>query len=202
MGSQNKESIIMPDGSSVPAESAAIIIEETKTQGGRTLYRRFFKAVVCMLLAMLMVVAPLEASAASKTVKILKVNSDYVRMRSEPEAGDNVKAKLRKNSKVFYLGESKKAKGWYKVRTDHGSIGWVYKDFLSSYGAAKLSSIYVAKSSKLYVYKRASNKSTRLTVLSKNQHVIVHSTSGSWAYIQTLSGTNGYVLKSGLKKAS
>ena len=160
------------------------------------------KAIVCMVMALMFALPLNVAQAAPKTVQIMKVTADYVRVRSEPKQGDNVLTRVRKNSKVFYIGASKTARGWYKIRTDHGTIGYLYKDYLRSYGAAKLSNIYMVKSSSLSMYKKPKTNSGRVTTLGRNEHVIVYEIQGSWAYVRTLSGKGGFVKVGSLKKAA
>ena len=104
----------------------------------------------------------------------------------------------KEGERVFYLGKTKEA--FMYVRTSKGKVGYMYKGFLDSYGAANKSQVYYAKKS-VKVFKKASTSSGKVTKLSKNQHVIVYNTKGSWAYIKTLSGKGGYVKTSALKKA-
>lgn len=165
--------------------------------------KKFMRTIVCLLLVSLFVAAvPMEAFAAAKTVKIYRVTADYLRLRSQPRQGDNILTKLRKGSKVFFLAEGTgSARGWYRVRSDHGMVGYVYKDYLSYYGATTTSRVYQATGS-AKVYRKASTKASRVTTLGRNEHVIVYSTGGSWAFIATLTGKTGYVKKSSLRKAS
>ena len=160
--------------------------------------KKLMRAVLCLMLATLMLAAPMEAFAAT-TVKIYRVNADLVRVHSTPQQGlENVIGKVRAGSKVFYLNQNKS--GWWKVRTDHGLTGYIWKDYLGYYGATTLNRVYQATSS-AYVYKKASTGAKKLTTIGKNEHVIVYATKGNWAAIATLSGTQGYVKKSALKKA-
>ena len=98
--------------------------------------KKFLRAILCLTLAMLFVMAPLETYASSSTVKIYKVNADYVRVHSNAANGtDNVVVKLRKNSKVFYLSAATgRGRGWIKIRTEYGAVGYIYKDYITYYG--------------------------------------------------------------------
>ena len=162
--------------------------------------KKWMKLVLCTVLAMLFVLAPMEAMA--QTVKIYRVNADLVRVHSTAAQGlENVIGKLRLGTKVFYLGHGKGgAAGWWRVRSDHGLTGYVYKTYLSYYGATTVSKVYQATGS-AYVYKKASTKAGRVATLTRNEHVIVYATKGNWAAIATLSGKQGFVKKSVLKKA-
>lgn len=161
--------------------------------------KRFFVALMCVFL-IVSIAAPTACLAAKKNkdrvVYILNVENDGARVRKEPtSAEDNVEISLKKGTKVFYLG---KKDAWYKIRSEFGNIGYTYKGFMSYYGAVKLKDIYAADGS-VKMYTRPVAGARRSGVLSDNQHVIVYATSGKWAYIHTLSGQKGYVLKANLK---
>lgn len=160
---------------------------------------RVLKMVLAVLLVASMLMAPMSALAASKsTVQILKVNVDGARLRRGPSSAYDVITSLDKGTKVFYMNKQKDS--FCYVCTAYGVRGYVFRDYLSSYGAAYTNQIYYAKSS-TKVYKKASTGSGKVTSLGKGQHVIVYQTRGSWAYIKTLGGKGGYVKTSSLKKA-
>lgn len=162
--------------------------------------RKMSKACLALLMAVLLASAPVTALAKAKTVNILVVTGDYVRLRSEPSAATgDVVTTLGKGSKVFMLTYNK---GWVYLRTSRGKMGYMYKDYLKFYGAAKLNSIYFVSSSSLKLYKKASTSAGRVTTLPRWEHVIVYATSGKWAYVKTLSGKGGFALRSGLTKAT
>ncbi len=151
--------------------------------------KRLTAALLCAFL-ILSFLAPGSALAKSKTVYILNVENDGARMRKEPNsASDNVEVSLRKGTKVFYLAKSG---AWYKVRSEYGPSGWVYKGYLKYYGAVSLSSVYIV-SAKTPVYKKTNSGAKKTTTFSKKQFVIVRTGNKNWAYIYTLSGTSGYV---------
>lgn len=157
--------------------------------------------VLCLLLIASMFIAPVSASAASgnKVVQILKVTADGARLREGPSSAYEVITSLKDGEKVFYL--DKQVDAFCRVRTSKGKIGYMYKGFLKSYGAAYYDQIYYSKNKSVKVYKKASTSTKKVAVLSKNQHVIVYEVKGRWAYIKTLGGTGGYVKKSNLAKA-
>ena len=159
---------------------------------------RRISALCAALLIVAMLIAPVSAFADSK-VMIMKVTADGARVRKG--AGNyDVLTSVKKGGKVFYLGKTKNSFAY--VRTSSGVVGYMFKDYLKSYGTCYKSQVYYSKKNKVKVYKKASTHSKNVTRLSKNQHVIVYQVKGSWAYIKTLSGTGGYVKKSNLKKAS
>ena len=162
--------------------------------------RRILMMIVSILLVASMLTATTSALAASKKkVQIMQVTVDGARVRQGPSSDYDVITSLKNGSKLFYLGKEKNS--FYKVRTDHGVVGYMFRDFLKSYGVCYKSQVYYA-TKKVKVYKKASTHSKRKTTLSKGQHVVVYQVKGSWAYVKTLSGTGGYVKKSALKKAS
>ncbi|MBR1822051.1 MAG: SH3 domain-containing protein [Clostridia bacterium] len=162
--------------------------------------RKVLMMILSVLLVASMLMAPMSASAASrKTVQILQVTVDGARVRKGPGSSYDVVTSVKNGGKVFYLGKEKDS--FCYVRTDHGAVGYMYRGFLKSYGAAYKDQVYYAKQ-RAKVYKKASTHSSKKTTLTKGQHVIVYQIKGNWAYIKTLGGTGGYVKKSSLKKAS
>ncbi len=158
-----------------------------------------FKAFLSLVLAMaLMAALPLTASAAKKTVNILKVTADYARLREDAGSNAEVITTLRKNAKVFYLGRSG---GMAYVMTERGLKGYIYAGYLGTYGAVAAASVYYVKSSSLSVYKSARTSARKLGSIPKNGYILLKTTNGKWGYIKTLSGRGGYVLLSGLKRA-
>jgi len=160
--------------------------------------RRILSFVLTVVLLVSMAIVPMSASAASK-IKILKVTADGARVRKGPSSAYDVVTSVKKGGKVFYLGTIKNS--FAHVRTSTGSVGYMYKGFLKSYGSCYKYQVYYSKKSRVAVYKKASTHSKRVTRLGKHQHVIVYQVKGSWAYIKTLGGKGGFVKKSALSKA-
>lgn len=168
-------------------------------QGVLSMKRRTIALILTLALLMAMAVAPLGAQAASKKIRILQVTVDGARVRSGPSSYYDVKTTVKKGGKVFYLGSIKNS--FARIRTSGGTEGYMYKGFLKSYGSCYKSQVYYSRKSGLGVYKKPSTSSSRVTKLSKHQHVIVYQVKGSWAYIKTLSGKGGYVKAGSLGKA-
>ena len=161
--------------------------------------KRKISAILLVALLLGMVVVPTGAFAAKKKIKLLKVTEDGARLREGPGSTYDVKKSIKKGSIVLYLGKTKNS--FRYISTSKGTKGYIYKGFLKTYGTCYSSQVYYVKKSKLTLYKKPSTKSKKIARLSKKQRVIVSQVKGSWAYIKTLSGTGGYVKKSGLKKA-
>ena len=160
--------------------------------------RRTISLVLLIALLLATAIVPVGASAATK-VKILKVTVDGARVRQGPSSAYAVKTSVKKGGKVFYLGKMKNSFAY--IRTSGGTQGYMYKGFLKSYGTCYKSQVYYSKKSGLKVYKKPSTHSSKVTKLSKHQHVIVYQDKGKWAYIKTVSGKGGYCQASALGKA-
>lgn len=160
--------------------------------------RKVLKSVLCSLLILAMMMAPMSALASSSLALILKVNGDWVRMRDGAEEGDEVIARLRKGTKVLYWGEREDE--MYKVLTSTGKRGYIYKGYLSTYGAMKKSQVYITTGT-TKLYKRSGSSLKGNGTLAKGKYVVVYKTSGNWAYIKTMTGKSAYCQKSSLKKA-
>lgn len=161
--------------------------------------RRVLTFVLVVVMLASMVVMPVSASAASK-VQILRVTVDRARLRSGPSTAYEKITSLSKGSKVFYLKKMKDSFAY--VCTGSGLKGYVYRGYLERYGVVYTYQVYRCNKSTAFVYKKNSTSSSKVTRLTKNQHVVVYQVQGSWAYIRTLGGKAGYVKKSALTKAS
>ena len=159
--------------------------------------RRILKVLVCLVM-IVTCMAPVAATAASKPAYILKVSADYARMRKGPYGSYDIITTLRRGTKVLYGGQN--AGEYCKVYTTNGTSGYVYKKYLSTYGAVKKSNIYRTKSSAPF-YKRSGSSLKRSGSVAKNQFVLVYKKNGDWAYVKSLTGRSGYMKLSYLKKA-
>jgi len=160
--------------------------------------RRIISLILTVVLLTAMAVVPVSASAAKK-VQILRVTVDGARVRRGPSSAYDVLTSVKKGGKVFYMGKMKKSFAY--VCTSTGTVGYMYKGFLQTYGTCYASQVYYSRQSGLSVYKKTSVNSKRVTRLKKHEHVIVYQVNGKWAYIKTLNGKGGYVKKSKLAKA-
>ena len=144
-----------------------------------------------------MVIAPIQAMAASKIVSILKVTVDYGRLREGPSSDYEVVGKLAKGERVFYLNETSGA--FCKVCTSRGQVGYIYRGFLQAYGAARMDQVYYATKDKVKVYKTPGGKG--IGYLAKNEHVMIYKTSNGWGLVKNLKGNTGYVQMSNMSRA-
>ena len=159
--------------------------------------KRVLKSVICSLLIVVMLASAMPGYAAS-VARIMKVNGDYVRLRESADEGSDVIARLRKGTKVLYWGVKDDA--MYKVMTSTGKTGYVYGAYLSTYGAMKLSSVYIT-TARTQMYRNANGSLKKNGTLAKGKYVMVYKTANGWAFIKTMTGKGAYVKTSTLKKA-
>ena len=155
--------------------------------------RNLWKSILCIALILVLTLAPLSALAASRTAKILKVNVDKARMR-ESATGEIITT-LSKGTKVLYLNRTDGA--YCKVCTTDGTTGYVYKSFLSNYGAVRADQVYVTKASTT-LYRRSGNSLRKSSTVKEGVYMLVYKTNGSWAQVKSMTGTSGYVRLSAL----
>lgn len=159
--------------------------------------RKILRALVCLMMILSCMTAPIAATAASKPAYILKVSGDYARMREGPYGSYDIITTLRKGTKVLYGGQDSGA--YCKVYTTNGKSGYVYRKYLSGYGAVKKSSVYRTKKSAA-IYRKSGNSLKKSGTIGKNQFILVYKKNGNWAFVKNLSGKSGYMKLSSLKK--
>ena len=141
--------------------------------------RKVLLMVMCILLACSTVIAPLSACAS--TARILKVNTN-ANLR-DPDDVTHVLTFLKKGTKVLWMGKSKKS--MYLVATTDGYTGYIFKDYLSSYGAVSSKSIYKTTTS-AKLYKKPSTSASKVTTVHSNRYVLVYAAQNGWAYVKTV----------------
>lgn len=161
--------------------------------------KKFLKIVLCMTLILSMLITvPMTASASSsKKVTIVKVNTDYARLRSSYGNASIIKT-LRSGTKLYYTGTTKHS--YAKVMTENGTTGWVYVNYLSSYGTVLKSQVYKT-TKKTKVYSKASS-SSHGSSCPAGFYVVVTGSKGDYYHVKNFAGKSGYIKKSVLKKMS
>ena len=170
--------------------------------------RKVLKSILCSVLIVALLSAPMSALAASKKVAyILKVyttdSSKKVRVRSgsslkNGNGSSDVIGTLKIGTKVLYWGD--KAGQMLKIMTPGGKTGYIYQGNLKTYGAMQASQIYLTKSNTA-VYKRSGSKMVRKGTVGADVPVVIYALKGDWAYVKGLTGASAYVKTSALKKA-
>lgn len=157
--------------------------------------RNFLKTLVCLVLVLMTVMAPITSASASSLAHIVKVNVSDARLREGP--GDTeVIVKLKRGQKVLYWGEDKGS--YCKVATINGKVGYIYEDYLSAYGTVKKSMLYVTEE-RTALYKKNGSSMSRNGSIGSGELVLVYSANGSWAKVRTTTGKSGYCKLSSLK---
>lgn len=160
--------------------------------------RNVIRLIVCVLMILATVIAPVSTAYAASTVKLMKVNVDDARLRAGPSSAYEVITTINLGEKVFYAGKSQNA--FCYVCTEDGQKGYVFRDYLSNYGVVRVDQVYYATGN-ARMYSRANTGSSRVETLTKNEMIIVFKTAGKWAYARTLDGKAGYVQLSYLNHA-
>jgi len=158
--------------------------------------KRMVKSMVCALLAIVLFAMPMCASAAKDPIiRILNVNVDGARVRSSDDFNEIITS-LKRGTKVLYMNDTREA--YCKVCTQDGTVGYVYKGFLDSYGAARASTLCYTNTDSVRVYNRPSTSGKRLAKLDEGTCLVLYRTNGDWAAVLSLSGARGFVKLSSL----
>ena len=164
--------------------------------------RKLLKSLLCSLLILAFVSAPISALAASKTAYILKVTgSDKVNVRSgsSVKGGDSdIIGTVKPGTRVLYWGE--KSGQMMKIMGANGQTGYIYQGNLKSYGAVKSSQVYLTKSATT-IYKKSGSTLKKKGTVSANYPVFVYKVVAGYAQVKNISGTTAYIKTSALKKA-
>lgn len=151
---------------------------------------KLFKSILCLVLIASMGLLPMTAFAAVKKAYICTVTGNNVRLRSGSGASSTVIGSLRKGSKVLFWGHRQGA--LCKVCTTSGKVGYVYRNYLSVYGAIKKSQIY-STTKTTPVYKKVGSKYKKFSSVPSGRYLLVIGQAGGLAYVRTVTGSAGYV---------
>ena len=166
--------------------------------------KKILKTLLCMVMVLVCAAtACLPSASAAKAAKILRVNAPGVRLHysAEGKGEANMILSMPRGTKVLLLGM--KNKSWAHVVLENGLQGYIYKGYLSEYGAVNSKDIAQVNTAKLPTYKVSGNR-MKLTgsSLKRNSIVFVRDTKGGYAKVLTLKGNWTYVKTNGLKKFS
>lgn len=143
-----------------------------------------------------MLAVPTGALASSKKKAMIMKTTVGVNLR-DPDDYYTIVGNVKKGTEVLFTGKTKKS--FYLVTTSDGRQGYVYKGYLTEYGAVNKSQVYYTTSS-CKVYKNPTTKAGKVTKLKSGRYVLVYATQGEWAYVKTSNGKSGYMKRSALKK--
>lgn len=156
--------------------------------------RNYLAKILCLSLILMLGIMPVSSAYAASRAYILRVNTNYVHVRDED---GNIISNARKGTRVLYWGES--IGSMCKVVSSSGAIGYIYKDYLSSYGAVNKKQIGIV-TAKAPMYKRSGNSLKKAGTAKAGTVVLVYQVNGSWAYVKNFNGTGAYVRTSYLKQ--
>lgn len=160
-------------------------------------HSKLLKSLLCLILVSVIGILPMTAMAAQNAY-ILTVNTDRSRLRDGSDANSSVITTLRKGTKVLYWGV--KSNAFMKVATSSGKVGYVYRNFLSVYGAIRKNQIYVTNTPAT-IYKKSGSKLKSFAKVSSGKYLMVVAQNSVWAYVRTMTGKSGYIKSSALSKA-
>ena len=160
------------------------------------------KSILCSLLIVAMLAAPVSALAASRVAYIFKVSvSDapgtYIRSGKSSD-GNAVIGSLKNGTKVLYWGSKKDQ--MLQVMTPDGKKGYVYQGNLKVYGAANTRQIYLTTESSTGVYRKSGSSYKKAGSIGMGIPVIVYKTTGNWALVRNMNGSSAYIKTSALKR--
>ena len=162
--------------------------------------QNIIKSILCSLLIVALLAAPVSALAASNVAYILKVAvSDapgtYIRS-GDPSDGNAVIGSLKNGAKVVYCGS--KIGQMLQVLTESGQVGYVYQGNLKTYGAMSTRQLYITTASAT-VYRKSGASLSKAGTVGAGFPVFVCATNGGWAYVRSVSGAAAYMQMSSLK---
>lgn len=156
--------------------------------------RSYLRKILCLTLILMLGILPITNAYAASRAYILRVNTNYVHVRDKD---GNIISNARKGTRVLYWGES--IGSMCKVVSSSGHIGYIYKEYLSSYGVANRNQIGIVTGSAA-LYKRSGSSLKKAGTAKAGTVLLVYSVNGSWAYVKNLNGTGAYIQVSKLKQ--
>lgn len=150
--------------------------------------KSYLLLVICVFMfSSILIIHPNSGSANTESSQT--VNTDYLRIRSNPSTNSAIIGVLYKNQQVQVV-ESQA--GWSKIQYQ-GMNGWVSSQYLESKSTNIHSKGYSTVSS-LNIRGKASKDSMKIGSLTKGAAVNIVSERDGWYYIESESG-NGWVAK-------
>ena len=156
--------------------------------------RKYIARVLCLALVLMLGIMPLCTAHAAGNAYIVRVNSDYVRVRS---ADSSIMTSVPKGTRVLFWGE--RIGDMYKVMSATGHTGYIYKGYLSSYGVVNGSQVGVCVT-RTPVYVRSGNSLRQAGTTAAGTLVLVYKVAGDWAFVKNINGNSAYIPLSYLKQ--
>ena len=156
------------------------------------------KSIICSLLIVVLLSAPMSALAASKVAYLLRVSVPSTKGTYIRNSSSEIIGSLKNGTRVLYWGN--KRGQMLKVMGPNGSTGYVYQGHLKTYGAMGKKQVYLTKGS-TGLYKRAGGSMKKSGSIGKNRPVFVYNNVGGWSLVKSMTGKTAYIKTSALRKA-
>ena len=148
--------------------------------------RRIAIFVICMVVIASMFAMPVNALA--QTARTMKIRQ-AVYLRSTEDIYDVI-GSLKKNAKVWFTGKTWKE--FYKVQTEDGKTGYIFKLYLKEQDSNDNYPI-CQLTAKSKLYKKPSQYASRVTTLKEGRWLLVLGVKDGWAKVITANDKEGYV---------
>ena len=156
--------------------------------------RNYFARVLCLTLILMLGIMPLCSAYAASRAYILRVNTNYARVRDED---GSVVGTVSGGTRVLYWGANKG--DMCKVLNSAGKVGYIYKSYLSSYGVVNKNQIGIVTAN-APVYKNSNGSLKKSGTVKAGTTLLVYKVNGSWAYVKNFNGKGSYIRTSYLKQ--
>ena len=90
------------------------------------------KRLFACLAAVVLLLTALPVISLAETYAKVTISSDVLHLRDTPSSSGNILGRYRNGTKVQIL---KSGRQWSQVRTPDGKVGYMYKQYLSSYSS-------------------------------------------------------------------
>ena len=158
------------------------------------------KRLFACLAAVVLLLTALPVISLAETYAKVTISSDVLHLRDTPSSSGNILGRYRNGTKVQIL---KSGRQWSQVRTPDGKVGYMYKQYLSSYssddsGSSSSASIgtgtrYIKSGiGPVNIRKSASIKAKLVDRLEGGTRVTVVTAGVNWCRIK-FNGRYGYV---------
>ncbi len=160
--------------------------------------KRFRSMLALLLLSVTLFTSMAPMTACADT--LLKVTTNYLRMRTGPGMDYTVKARYKKGTVVTLLRSSR---GWYYVKTKDGTKGWMHPRYLKKtvapvVKAAESASGTAVALKNVYMRRGPGKNYDRILTVRRGKTMQVVGRTGAW-YKVRYDGKTGFVYRDLIK---
>ena len=156
--------------------------------------RNYLVRILCLTLILMIGIMPICSAYAASKAYLLRVNANFVHVR---DRNSNIIGSLSRGTRVLYWGENRGA--MCKVVSASGYTGYIYKAYLSAYGAVNKNQVGVVVA-KAPVYKRSGNSLKKTGTVKAGTTLLVYQVNGAWAHVKDFNGKSSYIRTAYLKQ--